>query len=217
MQSIGMPEWVELKLNTLFFRFIWKKKYSNTRDFEKVKRNIMCNDIDRGGLNMCNVNISQSTFLNWIEQLINDVNDRKEWTTIPLHNFRMVGHTSCFESNVDSENFKGMSTIYNGFWKKALSVWLNHNVKQQDKHCFYTSIIFNNTNIRYKGTLWLPECIKNGITRINQICEGRRLLTYNEFVLKYPTLEMLECNAMFLLMLSLQTNLKTCQSKWTKR
>ena len=38
MQAFVAPADIIKKLNTLFFRFIWKKKYSNTKAFEKVKR-----------------------------------------------------------------------------------------------------------------------------------------------------------------------------------
>ena len=42
MQALVAPVDIIKKLNTLFFRFIWKKKYSNTKAFERVKRRIMC-------------------------------------------------------------------------------------------------------------------------------------------------------------------------------
>ena len=42
MQALVAPVDIIKKLNTLFFRFIWKKKYSNTKTFERVKRRIMC-------------------------------------------------------------------------------------------------------------------------------------------------------------------------------
>ena len=42
MQALVAPADIIKRLNTLFFRFIWKKKYSNTKAFEKVERKIMC-------------------------------------------------------------------------------------------------------------------------------------------------------------------------------
>ena len=42
MQALVAPADIK-KLNTLgFFRFIWKKKYSNTKAFQKVKWRIVC-------------------------------------------------------------------------------------------------------------------------------------------------------------------------------
>ena len=52
MQSIGMPDWVEQKLNTLFFRFLWKNNNNNTKAHEKVKRKVLCNEFEYGGLEM---------------------------------------------------------------------------------------------------------------------------------------------------------------------
>ena len=46
MQSIGMPPEVATKLNTLFFKFIWKSNYFDAgKTTEKVKRRVLFNDI----------------------------------------------------------------------------------------------------------------------------------------------------------------------------
>ena len=49
MRSIGLTPTVLTKINTIFFRFIWKKKFSNTRAFEKVKRIVIQGPIETGG------------------------------------------------------------------------------------------------------------------------------------------------------------------------
>ena len=69
--SIGMPEWVIKELNTCFFNFIWKNNTnSKGKVTERVKREILCNDIHEGGLNMINLREFQDGFtLSWIEQL----------------------------------------------------------------------------------------------------------------------------------------------------
>lgn len=41
MQALIAPTQILHKLNTILFRFMWKKKYSNTKAFEKVKRTNM--------------------------------------------------------------------------------------------------------------------------------------------------------------------------------
>ena len=38
MQALVAPPEIIQKLNTLFFRFIWKKKYFNTKAFEKARK-----------------------------------------------------------------------------------------------------------------------------------------------------------------------------------
>jgi hypothetical protein len=42
--------------------FFGKKRYSNKKAFEKVKRKIMCKDFEDGGLKMINVTDMQNSF-----------------------------------------------------------------------------------------------------------------------------------------------------------
>ena len=37
MQSVGLPEKVLIDVNRLFYKFIWQKRFSNRKAFEKVK------------------------------------------------------------------------------------------------------------------------------------------------------------------------------------
>ena len=52
MQSIGIPEKVFTDLNRLFYKFIWQKRFSNRKAFEKKKRSVMEGNVAEGGLNM---------------------------------------------------------------------------------------------------------------------------------------------------------------------
>ena len=40
------------EIDSLFFNFLWKKKMTNKKTFEKIKRKILCLEIEKGGLNM---------------------------------------------------------------------------------------------------------------------------------------------------------------------
>ena len=50
MQSIGLPEKVLIDVNRLFYKFIWQKRFSNRKAFEKVKRVIVEGNLEDGGL-----------------------------------------------------------------------------------------------------------------------------------------------------------------------
>ena len=51
MQSIGMPNDIIKELNTICYKFIWKKDMkSTTRVFDRVKRDVMTNDYEDGGI-----------------------------------------------------------------------------------------------------------------------------------------------------------------------
>ena len=55
MQSMGLPEKVLTDINRLFYTFIWQKRFSNRKAFEKVKGVIVEGNLEDGGLKMVNV------------------------------------------------------------------------------------------------------------------------------------------------------------------
>ena len=46
LKSLSLPHSVIKEIDTLIFKFIWQKKYSDKRAFEKVKRDIICKNIE---------------------------------------------------------------------------------------------------------------------------------------------------------------------------
>ena len=44
MQGISLSKDVLDQINTIFFRFLWKRNFDNKRAFEKIKRKTLCND-----------------------------------------------------------------------------------------------------------------------------------------------------------------------------
>ena len=52
MKSIDVPKAVLDEINTIFFKFVWKKQLDDKKAFEKVKRQVLCNDIKDGRLRM---------------------------------------------------------------------------------------------------------------------------------------------------------------------
>ena len=52
------------------FKFIWQKRQTNLKAFEKVKRDVMCKPIEEGGLGMISVKHQQKSFLvKWVTKL----------------------------------------------------------------------------------------------------------------------------------------------------
>ena len=91
MQSIGLPERVLSSINHTLYTFIWKtnkqtnkqkkqknkKKNSNKKAFEKVKRKVLMQDYDKGGLKMIDMKILQSAlYLSLIPKLITKSTDK---------------------------------------------------------------------------------------------------------------------------------------------
>ena len=100
---------------------------------------------------------------------------------------KKLGGKACFESIVSAKQFKGLSTIYSSFWKRVLTIWLDYN-RNNNSSPLLNQVIFNNSCIQYKDTLWMPNCIKNNILRVSDVCLNNRVLTFDEFKNKYPYL-----------------------------
>ena len=71
MQAICIPETTLKEINTLLYRFLWRKKDVNKRAFEKVKRVVLNADHEKGGINMIDVIIMQESLLcKWFYDLL---------------------------------------------------------------------------------------------------------------------------------------------------
>lgn len=115
MQALLAPVKVLDKLNTILFRFLWKRKYSNTKAFEKVKRNVLCNVVEEGGINMINVHDMQTSFLlTWAAKL--QQQKHEPWTTIPLSLYQVLGRNLlCFKATTPLKLFQGIECIRSNF------------------------------------------------------------------------------------------------------
>ena len=71
MQSTGLPEKkVLIDANRLLYKFIWQKRFSNRKAFENVKRVIVEENLEDGGLKLVNVVHLQKAFhLQWVGKL----------------------------------------------------------------------------------------------------------------------------------------------------
>ena len=180
IQSIGInTEQINI-INKILFKFIWKRNHTNTRVVERVKRNTMCNSYQEGGLCMINLECFQNSFfLSWAERLLNT--DEEDWKAVALDAFKMVGGRAVFRSSVLSKDFKGFNLVKNSFWKKVLSVWLDHNINHTDK-VYPESPLFNNNMIRFKhATLFFPQCTLNNIICIKDMVTNNAIISYDTF------------------------------------
>jgi hypothetical protein len=155
MQSIGIPDNALATINTIMYKFIWQRKYSNKRAFEKVKRAVLCKDYYEGGLNVIDAfDLQNSFFLSWITQLNTDCGN---WRSIPLYCLNKQGYKlSVLDSSVLYKDFIGLDLIISRFWKRVLSSWLLHNrdsacsSDELDGQDIYSQVLWNNKFIVYK-------------------------------------------------------------------
>ena len=174
LQSLAIPDDILTKINTIIFRFIWKKKYTNTKAFEKVKRKTICKTTEQGGLNMINIKDMQNSFLlTWVTKLKHEKPEK--WKIIPTDEFSNLGaNLACFNANVNSKQFKGINLVRNDFWKAVLKSWLD-NLKELNEHIsnnteFKSQILWNNTHLVHRNnTLFFKDWIEAGITKISDM------------------------------------------------
>ena len=186
MQSLALPEKVIVEINSIFFQFIWRKKYSNKKIIEKVKRKVMLNDYKFGGLNMIDAQAMQKSFLiNWIKKLVTN-NDRADWKTIPLKFLEKVGGLSICGSNLPSKTVKGLDLIRNIFWREAIKTWLDFSVSIDSLNVHELDPICNNSKIIFKKqTIFLERLIFKNILYVNDFCSGSQLMNIRDFKIKH--------------------------------
>ena len=120
MQSIGLPEAILNSINRIIFTFIWKKKHNNKKAFEKVKRKILTQDINRGELKTIDIKTLQQTlYLSWIPKLIEKSNENNpSWKAYPDYLFsKLCGPgLAIINTPCKSEDLVGMPKTAGIFW-----------------------------------------------------------------------------------------------------
>lgn len=186
MQSVTIPEKYLIEINRLMYKFIWKKRMTNRKAFEKVKRVILSADYECGGLKMIDICVlQQALLLSWVKKLY--YGEQARWKIIPLFYFNKLGENlSVFKSNVKKESFRGINRIKNSFYKKVLEIWLEKNRCLVDNEFDSNNqILWNNRDIKYRGNvLFLEDWIKAGIIYLKDFkCRGT-ILSLNDIVAK---------------------------------
>ena len=57
MRSVGIPDNILDKINRALYAFLWKRKYNNKKAFEKVKRRVIAQGVEKGGLGMIDMKL----------------------------------------------------------------------------------------------------------------------------------------------------------------
>ena len=74
LQSLILPDHVLNEIDSIMFKFIWKKSFSNKKGFERIKRKILCLDVNQGGLKMISVKDQQQVYnIKWISKVSQDL------------------------------------------------------------------------------------------------------------------------------------------------
>ena len=199
MKSLVLPPKIIQEINGYIFNFLWSKKFNTGRTAEKVKRQVMYNDYQLGGLKMIDLTSFQdSILLEWAELLVS--NDTHVWKIFPKLFYKQLGGLTVFKSKTPLDRFKGLHTIKSSFWREVLSKWLTHSNRHEIATINREDPISNNMCIRFKGeTLFLETAIRRSCTTISDIIIENRLINLTEFRVRfgrYPR-DFLDFNAIY--------------------
>ena len=196
MQALVVPDPVLTQVNTILFRFLWRKKDCNRKAFEKAKRTVVCGALENGGLNMIDLKQMQAAFLlQWVGRLF-QAQALDKWSHVPKNIFAPFGDKYlCFFSNLKSRAFKGLQMITSHFWSAVLKTWLDLNY--HDPSVPVPALLWNISHIQYQGnalmfTGWITGKIlyvkdikgPSGFIKFQDICNKignspSRILDYN--------------------------------------
>ena len=183
MKAVQVPERVVNEVNSLFYRFIWRKQDCNRRAFEKVKRVVLCNEIEKGGLKMIDLrNLQTVCLLEWAVELLR--NSDQKWSFIARRFFIYFGEKCvCFEATVSSKAFKGLDTVKSKFWSSVLVSWLDNNMLPNEMISYS---LWNNRYIKYCGNvLYFRDWVVANIRTVKDVVNNAGLcLTYDEVCAK---------------------------------
>ena len=178
MKALVIPDKVINEMNTLFFRFLWRKRNTNRKAFEKVKRQVLCKEENEGGLRMVDMRQMQiAMILQWVPKLWQS-SSHEAWSWVPTDIFDSIGGVkACFSSNCKSKIFKGLFLVKSFFWKTVLITWLDHNVHKES----ISPCLWNNMLIRCQSqVLFFKDWIKCGIINVRDIYNDNQLITLQQ-------------------------------------
>ena len=205
LQVLALPQSVLTRINTIIYRFLWKRKYNNKGAFEKIKRSVLSLDIEEGGVKMIHIENQQKRFLaKWTAKLLRD--KKTVASQIAKHFFTPIVSVRCaLNATVDPKHNQAINQIESHFWREATkaTTLMNKN-REPDLDSIRSEPIWNNKNIKFKGhplfyrnwckagSVYLQDLWVNGhIMRYEQIeqtvgTNGRLLFEYNALVNAIP-------------------------------
>ena len=181
MQSIGIPHDVLVKINSLFFNFLWSSRNKSKKSIDKVKRSVMFNDRNAGGLKMIDIfSFQEAIYLSWAESLL--APEPHYWKSLASAFFLDLGGLTVFHSRLHKvKDLQGASLISSTFWGLVLTSWLGHAHGKSSPGSFGDPI-FNNHNLMLRGkALFSAVCVRKGIIRISDIFENNSSMPFPRF------------------------------------
>ena len=127
LQALSLTDKALAEIDRVIFKFLWQKKYSNKKAFEKVKRNILCRDPTAGELGAISVKDQQNALhLRWFKEMFLFNANIKLNTKLATHFCKkLLDLRYLAKASVMSKEIKELSTIKSKFWEAAVRCWID--------------------------------------------------------------------------------------------
>lgn len=151
------------KLQKEIFQFIWNNKT------DKIKRNIMINTKEKGGLSVPHVNsFSKALKLSWVKKIL-DANNHAPWKILLTDNLEKWGNEKIWF--LKKEGLQKISYSFNDFWKCVIKAWgelqNNHTTAPND---ILAQPIWLNDKIKIdRKMVWRKSWMEKGIYFVNDL------------------------------------------------
>ena len=181
VSSCVIPEKYKKEIESKCFKFIWNGKP------DKVKRNTLIGDFEKGGLKMI---VIESYFISLKESWVSRLADSKFsiWKLIPLKYLNVFGKIwLIFKMNIDVKKLKQFLNNIPEFYKNVLTSWRKTGGGQLSSPLTFSNvrkqILWGNRFITFeKKYLFFKEWINSGIFFVNDIIDNNGKIT-QEFIL----------------------------------
>ena len=158
------------KLNTLLFKYIWDEKP------DKIKRDILYQPYDKGGLNMIDIkNFMFALKSSWIRRLYKD---NKKWKIIIESKIDIHKLANCGEQYIEL----CYNNITNLFWKDVLLAMKTVVKEQNSFNIFDMPLWYNNRITINKKHVFYENWYKQGIFYVSDLIDhNKEFLSYERF------------------------------------
>ena len=158
IQALSLPKAIAAQIDSIIFKFLWQKKHSNKKAFEKIKGNNICKEVSDGGLGAISIVDQQTAFkIKWFKRGCTAiVEDSAHGKILSRLCKSMVSLTYLTRASVNSKEVKEVAAIQSDFWRSVVKGWLDFDKRSimedpENENDTRKQPLFNNTQVRYKS------------------------------------------------------------------
>jgi len=171
---LGIPrQKIIHNVNSIVFKYLWNGS-------EKLKRRVMINTLEEGGLNVPDFEtICKAALIRWIHRYIHA--EESNWTKLVDNTLKDVGGKLVFQCNLDGKETV-LNNIKSVLWRKIVQIWCEMNYIEKE-YISKNDIVWLNS--RLSTLLYNRECIDKGLLFVKQLYKGRDIIPYGELCNTY--------------------------------